>query len=155
RSEAGFDNSIGGQVSFPDISGGLSGDVTGDFAAALSLLPGISVVPDGNGGAAPSIAGVPSDQGGLVLNGLNFSGSIPRDGFRAALITTAYDAGRGGFAGTQVSLRMNPGANLIARNVHATLDAPSLQATTPSAKALGSRYSQQVASGQAFGPLVT
>lgn len=155
RSEAGFDNSIGGQVSFPDRAGGLSGDVTGDFAAALSLLPGISVVPDGSGGVAPSIAGVPADQSGMVLNGLSFGGSIPRDGFRAALVTTAYDAGRGGFAGTQVSLRMNSGANLVVRNLHATLDAPALQATTPSARALGSRYSQQVASGQVFGPLVT
>lgn len=155
RSDVGFDNSVGGTTSFVSTSNGLTGDFTGDLTLALSTIPGITVIPSATGGLPQvSAYGITGDQNGLILNGLGFGGSIPRDGFRTGVVTSSYDPSRGGFAGIQTSVRMTPGTNLVQRNVHATLDAPSLQWTTPIAQQLATRYDQQIVSGTASGPIV-
>jgi hypothetical protein len=78
---------------------------------------------------------------------------VPRDGFRLAVISSSYDPSRGGFAGVQLSLRMQPGNNTVTRSTHLTLDAPALQWTSPVASRLGNRYGQQVVSGIVSGPI--
>jgi hypothetical protein len=49
---------------------------------------------------------------------------------------------------------MAAGGNLISQSIHATLDAPSMQWTTPVASQLSTRYDQQVVSGTYSGPIV-
>ncbi|HEY4218943.1 MAG TPA: carboxypeptidase-like regulatory domain-containing protein [Gemmatimonadaceae bacterium] len=155
RSDLNGDASIGGTVTYQNLSNGLSGDVTGDISSMLATLPGISVTPSANGGTPViSAFGVGSDQNGLVLNGMNFGAQVPRDGFRLAVVSSTYDPSKGGFAGVQVSLRMTPGGNVSSRSLHGTFDAPSLQWTSPVASQLGTRYGQAVLSGTTNGPIV-
>jgi hypothetical protein len=154
RSDANGDFSIGGTTSYQNPSSGLSGDVTGDLSSIMATLPGISVTPNADGTLNISAFGVASDQNGLVLNGMSFGAQVPRDGFRLAVVSASYDPGRGGFAGVQQSLRMNPGTNTIGRSMHLTLDAPALQWTSNVASSLGTRYGQQIASGSVAGPIV-
>jgi Carboxypeptidase regulatory-like domain len=154
RSDANGEFSVGGSVTYQSASSGLSGDVTGDLSALLATLPGVSVTTNVDGSISISAFGIGSDQNGLVLNGMNFNASVPRDGFRVAVVTASYDPGRGGFAGVQQSLRMTPGNNTISRSTHITWDAPALQWTSPIASNLGTTYGQQIASGSVSGPIV-
>ncbi|HEV8446018.1 MAG TPA: carboxypeptidase-like regulatory domain-containing protein [Gemmatimonadaceae bacterium] len=154
RSDANGDFSVGGTTSYQNPSSGLSGDVTGDLSALMATLPGISVTPNIDGSLSISAFGIGSDQNGLVLNGMNFGAAVPRDGFRVAVVSASYDPGRGGFAGVQQSLRMQPGNNTISRSTHVTFDAPGLQWTSPVASNLGTTYGQQIASGSVGGPIV-
>ncbi len=153
RSDANGDFSVGGTTSYQNASNGLSGDVTGDLSALMATLPGISVTPNIDGSLSISAFGIGGDQNGLVLNGMNFGAQVPRDGFRVAVVSASYDPGRGGFAGVQQSLRMQPGNNTITRSTHVTLDAPGLQFTSPVASNLGTTYGQQIASGSVAGPI--
>ncbi len=154
RSDARGEFTPGASVSYLGLSGGLSGDVTGDLTAALSTLPGITVTPNATGLPTISAFGVDGGQNNTVLNGLGFGSQPPRDGFFVSVVQSTYDPGRGGFAGVQLALRMSPGSNFITQSVHGTLDAPSLQWTTPVASHLGNQYDQQVVSGVLSGPIV-
>jgi len=154
RSDANGDFSVGGTTSYQSASSGLSGDVTGDLSALMATMPGISVTQNIDGSLSISAFGIGGDQNGLVLNGMNFGAQVPRDGFRVAVVSASYDPGRGGFAGVQQSLRMQPGNNTITRSTHVTLDAPGLQFTSPVASNLGTTYGQQIASGTIGGPIV-
>src|SRR4051812_5387596 len=154
RSDASADQSVGGLTSFVNINNGLVGDLTGDLTAALANIPGVTIIPSATGGL-PTVSafGVSGDQNGLLLNGMGFGGSIPRDGNRVAVITSTYDPSRGGFAGIQTSVRLSPGSNFQTRSLHGTLDAPTMQWTTPVARQLATRYDQQILSGTASGPI--
>jgi hypothetical protein len=112
------------------------------------------VTPNIDGSLSISAFGIGGDQNGLVLNGMNFGAQVPRDGFRVGVVSASYDPGRGGFAGVQQSLRMQPGNNTITRSTHVTFDAPGLQWTSPVASNLGTTYGQQIASGTVGGPIV-
>jgi hypothetical protein len=154
RSEVGGDFTPGASNNYVDLSRGLTGDVTGDLTAALSMIPGVTVTPSATGGLPTVTAfGQTPDQNSTVLNGLVFGGSPPRDGFSVNVVSSTYDPAKGGFSGVQLSLRMNSGSNFLSRTVHATLDAPALQATTPAAEHLGTLYDQQVVSGTISGPI--
>ena len=155
RSEVRGDAGVGGEANYVNLSGGLTGDVTGDLTSALASIPGITLTPSATGGL-PSVSafGIGGDQNSLVLNGLGFGGSVPRDGFSLGVVTATYDPSRGGFAGVQQSLRMNSGGNFIQRSIHATIDAPSLQWTTPVASQVAGRYGQQIVSGALSGPII-
>lgn len=154
RSEVTGEFTPGANVSYQQLGGGMSGDVTGDLTAGLSTLPGITVTPSITGLPTISAFGVDGGQNSTVLNGLGFGGQPPRDGFFVGVVQSTYDPSRGGFAGVQLALRMNSGSNLISRTIHTTLDAPALQYTTPVASRLGNRYDQQVVSGVLSGPIV-
>lgn len=154
RSDINGDGSTGGTTSYQSLSTGLTGDMTGDLTSVLSTLPGIAVTTSATGGT-PTVSafGIGSDQNGLVLNGMGFGAQVPRDGFRLAVVSSSYDPGRGGFAGVQLSLRMESGNNTTTRSTHATFDTPALQWTSPVADRLGNRYGQQVVSGVVSGPI--
>ncbi|MFI5228646.1 MAG: carboxypeptidase-like regulatory domain-containing protein [Gemmatimonadales bacterium] len=155
RTEGGSDFTPGSTASFIDISRGMSGDVTGDLTAALSTLPGITVTPSATGGLPTVTAfGQGADQNSTVLNGLGFGSTPPRDGFNLTVVSSTYDPGRGGFGGVQLSLRMTPGTNYLTQSMHASIDAPALQATTPVSERLGTLYNQEILSGVVSGPVV-
>lgn len=50
RSEAGGDFTPGAANNFVDLSRGMTGDVTGDLTAALSMIPGVTITPSARGG---------------------------------------------------------------------------------------------------------
>lgn len=155
RSDVTGDFSVGGQINYVNQNNGLTGDLTGDPTLALATIAGVTILPSATGGL-PTVSafGIAGDQNGSVLNGMGFGGNVPRDGFRIGVVTSSYDPGRGGFAGLQTTVRMQQGSNLVQRSIHTTLDAPSLQWTTPVATQLATRYGQQIASGTASGPMV-
>jgi hypothetical protein len=155
-SDIGSDFSPGSQVSFSQLSGGLSGDISGDLTAALSMIPGLTVIPDPNGGL-PTISafGLGGDQNTFTLNGMRFGGSqVPRGGVSLGVVTSSYDPSYGGFAGARASLRFRSGSNTIDRSLDLTFDDPNLQWTTPVASQLGSRYRQPIVSGTLSGPIL-
>lgn len=155
RTDVNGDQSVGGQTTYMGLSNGLTGDLTGDLTSALSTIPGVTIIPSATGGL-PTVSafGIDGGQNGLILNGMGFGGSVPRDGFSMAVVTSTYDPSKGGFAGIQQSLRMTSGSNFISRTLHTTFDEPSMQYTTPVASQLAGRYGQQIVSGTLSGPVV-
>ncbi|MEO7360030.1 MAG: carboxypeptidase-like regulatory domain-containing protein [Gemmatimonadaceae bacterium] len=147
---------VGEPGSIPAAASGLSGDLTGDIAAAMATVPGISITPDPNGGLPViSAFGLSGDQNSLTLNGMNFgAGSIPRDGVTLRVAQSTYDPGRGGFSGVQTILRLPRGGDITAKGVHLTAEDPHLQGTTPTSARLGTQYARQIASGYWSGPLI-
>ncbi|MES2177252.1 MAG: carboxypeptidase-like regulatory domain-containing protein [Gemmatimonadota bacterium] len=155
RSEASAGFTPGASATIMDAMRGLGGDLTGDLSAGLALMPGITVVPSATGGL-PTVSayGQGADQNNVVLNGLGFGATPPRDGFALSALSSTYDPARGGFAGVQLSLRMNQGGNYSSRLVRGTLDAPSMQWTTPLSSRFGTQYDQRIVSGTLSGPVV-
>jgi hypothetical protein len=131
-------------------------DILGDLAAMAATLPGVTLIPDANGGASGfSVLGLGADQNNITLNGLNFGGTdLPRDATTQTRVTTSsFDPSRGGFSGAQISLRTNSGNNYQMRSLHQTVDAPSLQYTDPVGNQLGQRFTNLQLSGSASGPI--
>jgi hypothetical protein len=130
-------------------------DVLGDLAAMAATLPGVTLIPDANGGPSGiSVLGLSSDQNNITLNGLNFGGSdLPRDATTQTRVTTSsFDPSRGGFSGAQIALRTNSGTNYVTRTIHQTVDAPDLQYTDAVGRALGQQFTNLQFSGNASGP---
>jgi hypothetical protein len=141
---------------------GLTGDMSGDLIAALATLPGVTVIPDASGGAPTvSVFGLGGDQNAITLNGMAFGssgadspmGSLPRDGFSFQALPATYDPGRGGFTGLLVNARLPRGTSVPNRALHYSLETPYLQWTPPTASHYGARYSQDILSGGASGPI--
>lgn len=154
RSDATGDFTPGASNNYVNVANGMTGDVTGDLATALSMVPGVTVTPSATGGLPTVTAfGQTADQNSVVLNGLGFGGTPPRDGFSVNVVSATYDPSRA-VGAVQLSLRLTPGSNYLTRSVHATVDAPALQETTPIAQRLGTLYDQQVVSGVVSGPVV-
>jgi hypothetical protein len=132
----------------------LTGDATGDFTMALTMQPGLTVTPDPNGGL-PSIsfAGLGSDQNGLSLNGADFGGMLPRDAAFLRVFTATYDPAKGFFSGVLTSATIFQANFATVRSLHATLDAPYLQWTTPVGTRLSQQYSMPILSGTNSGPI--
>jgi hypothetical protein len=149
-------SSIGATQTYLNTYGGLSGDFTGDLTLALAMIPGLSVIPDPSGGL-PSISafGLGADQNSFAVNGSTVGGaSAPRDGFRSVVQTSTYDPSIGGFAGVRVNSQMTSGSNYTSRDLHFSLDDPTLQWNTPVASQLGRKYRQPILSGTLSGPIV-
>ena len=160
RKPASTDNTFtdgagpGTTTDFVSLTNGLTGDVTGDLTAALSMIPGVTVIPDPNGGLPTISAFGLTGQNTALLNGMSFgSGSVPRDGLRLSAVTNTYDPSVGGFAGVLTSLRFPGGSNFPTRSIHYSEDDPGLQWTPQTSNQLGARYTQRVLSGTASGPI--
>jgi hypothetical protein len=131
-------------------------DILGDLSAMAATLPGITLIPGADGGAAGfSVLGLGADQNNITLNGLNFSGTdLPRDATSQTRVTTSsFDPSRGGFSGGQVALRTNSGSNYVTRSLHQTVDAPTLQYTDAIGRSLGQQFTNLQLSGSASGPI--
>jgi hypothetical protein len=149
----------------PDISGSersvnggnVAAAQAGDLAAMAASLPGVQLVPGADGDPSGySVLGLTPDQNNTTLNGQNFSGAnLPRDaGIISSLVTAPYDVSRGGFSGAQFAIRTPSGSNFRSRTMSLNLDAPALQYSDASARALGQEFSNASLGGAVAGPLV-
>ncbi len=147
----------------PDIGGveqslntaGIPIDAMGDLSAMAAYLPGVSAISNADGTTGFSVLGLGSDQNSVLLNGLTFGGTLPRDvQVSARLSTTTFDPSRGGFSGGQITARTFGGSNYINRNLHVTFDNPDLQWADPTTRALGQQYTNVIASGSVSGPII-
>ena len=142
-------------------TGGAAGAVAladqGNLAAMAASVPGVSLIPDANGGPPTfSVLGLSGDQNNVTLNGMQFSGGdIPRDAIAFTRVTsTSFDVSRGGFSGGQLAIAAFSGGNFHQRNAHLTIDAQPLQFTDQVGRQLGSQYSNGQFSGSFLGPIV-
>jgi hypothetical protein len=129
----------------------------GDLMGMISQVPGITVTSDpSNGLPSFSVLGLSGSQNNVTLNGLAFGGGdVPRDIIGAVRVSAStYDVSRGGFSGAQLSVTQAAGNNFVNQIVHATLDAPGLQATDRIGKQLGQQYNNTQLSGGFSGPIV-
>src|SRR5438045_2718289 len=142
-------------------TGGAAGAVAladqGNLAAMAASVPGVSLIPDANGGPPTfSVLGLSGEQNNVTLNGMQFSGGdIPRDAIAFTRVTsTSFDVSRGGFSGGQLAIAAFSGGNFHQRNAHLTIDAQPLQFTDQVGRQLGSQYSNGQFSGSFLGPIV-
>jgi Carboxypeptidase regulatory-like domain len=142
-------------------TGGAPGAVAlseqGNLAAMAASVPGVSLIPDANGGPPMfSVLGLPGDQNNVTLNGMQFSGGdIPRDAIAFTRVTsTSFDVSRGGFSGGQLAIAAFSGGNFHQRSAHLTLDAQPLQFTDRVGRQLGTQYTNGQLSGSLLGPIV-
>ncbi|HEX4681629.1 MAG TPA: TonB-dependent receptor [Gemmatimonadaceae bacterium] len=129
----------------------------GDLMGMIAQVPGITVTSDPSTGLPQfSVLGLPGSQNNITLNGLAFGGTdVPRDIIGAVRVSaSAYDVSRGGFSGAQLSVTQAPGNNFVNQILHATFDAPGLQATDRVGQQLGQRYANTQLSGGFSGPIV-
>ncbi len=149
----------------PDISGteqaatnaAVAANQQGDLNAIAATIPGVTPVTGADGDPAGfSVLGLSSDQNSTTLNGNPFgSSTIPRDAnVSTSVVTTPYDVSRGGFSGAQFNIRTGAGSNFIRRGNSLNFDAPQLQWTDPTARALGQQYTNVSLGGSLAGPLV-
>jgi carboxypeptidase family protein/TonB-dependent receptor-like protein len=146
------DVGAGATQTFVSAGSAMSGDPTGSIAAALSTVPGLSVMSDGTG-APPTVSafGLSADQNTVTMNGMSMgNGSLPRDMAFGQVAMNSYDPGHAG-SGVSVNFFAPGGSNFMNRTVHVSLEAPSLQWADPAAARLGGVYTQGVASGQLSG----
>jgi hypothetical protein len=128
----------------------------GDLLGMVSQVPGITLTSDGSGVPSFSVLGLSGAQNNVTLNGLAYGGSdVPRDIIGAVRVSAStYDVTRGGYSGAQLSITQAPGNNFKNQIVHATLDAPTFQATDRVGRQLGQQYTNAVLSGGFAGPIV-
>ena len=129
----------------------------GDLLGMVSQVPGITIIGDPSTGLPSfSVLGLSGAQNNVTLNGLAFGGGdVPRDIIGAVRVSAStYDVSRGGFSGAQLSVTQAPGNNFVNQIVHATLDAPQMQATDRIGRQLGQQYTNAILSGGFSGPIV-
>jgi hypothetical protein len=134
----------------------LTADQLGDLAAMASSLAGVTYVAGANGDPSGfSVLGLTPDQNSLTLNGMNSNAAnLPRDAqVGVSLTISPYDVARGGFSGANQNILVRSGTNFINQGSSVVLEAPALQVTTASARALGQEYTNLSLSGQSSGPI--
>ncbi len=147
----------------PDISGTeksiMSGlvppDQVGELAAMAATLPGVLYVQGVNGDPSGiSVLGLDQDQNATSLNGLNSGATdIPRDaGVSVSLATSPYDVSQGQFSGGRINIRTIPGSNYINRASSVLFNAPQLEWTDATGRALGQQYTNANVGGAVSGP---
>jgi hypothetical protein len=88
----------------------------GDLMALAALAPGVIQVPGTDTTKASfNVAGQPSNQNSITLDGLSFgAGSVPSEAIRnTRVVTSTYDVGRGQFTGGQVASTTRGGTNNV------------------------------------------
>jgi hypothetical protein len=117
------------------VSGQLPPTIAGDLTALASTMSGVTMT-----GAGASILGSGATSNLTTLNGMGMAtGTIPRAARTETRVTGAtFDATRGGFAGSNIDVRLGPGSrNYQRRNAFMTFDPPQLQFADPTARQLG------------------
>lgn len=129
----------------------------GDLNEVATLVPGvIGTAATDSTPAAFSIAGQPTNQNQITLDGLSFgSGSVPAEAVRATrVITSTYDVGRGQFTGGQVASTTRGGTNNVQGVVSYALRDPDLEFVDSSSASFGQKYQQNSVNLGAGGPIV-
>jgi hypothetical protein len=117
------------------VAGQLPPTVAGDLGALASTMSGVTMT-----GGGASILGSAAASNLTTLNGMGMaSGTIPRAARTETRVTGAtFDATRGGFAGSNIDVRLGPGSrDYQRRNAFMTFDPPQLQFADPVARQLG------------------
>jgi hypothetical protein len=129
----------------------------GDLASVATLSPGvIGTAATDSTPASFSVAGQPTSQNQITLDGLSFgSGSVPQEAVRSTrVITSTYDVSRGQFTGGQVSSTTRGGTNNLQGSVAYALRDPSLEFVDESSSSFGQKYQQNSLSFGLGGPIV-
>ena len=129
----------------------------GDLNALATLAPGVvGIAATDSTAAAFSVAGQPTDQNSITLDGLTFgSGSVPQEAVRnTRVITSTYDVARGQFTGGQVATTTRGGTNVFQGAVNYSLRDPSLEFVDDPENAFSQRYTQNQVSGGFGGPVI-
>ncbi|HEY3112768.1 MAG TPA: TonB-dependent receptor [Gemmatimonadaceae bacterium] len=129
----------------------------GDLTALAALAPGVIQVP-GTDTTKPSfnVAGQPSNQNNITLDGLSFgAGSVPSEAIRnTRVVTSTYDVARGQFTGGQIASTTRGGTNNVQGALSYSLRDPSLEFVDDSNPTFGQKYTQNQISFGAGGPIV-
>jgi hypothetical protein len=140
---------IGGVRSLPGVSQSIfsansleSGDA-GDPMMALGGVSGLTVTSDVSGALSFSFAGLGSEQNRIMMNGAEFAGTPPREGFALKVTTSSYDPAVAS-SGANAEYMFTAGGRTT---LHLTVDSPALQFTTPLGDRLGRRQSSPIVSG--------
>ncbi len=129
----------------------------GDLATVATLVPGvIGTAATDSTAAVFSVAGQPTNQNQITLDGLSFgSGSVPAEAVRATrVITNTYDVSRGQFTGGQVASTTRGGTNNVQGVVSYALRDPDLEFVDSSSASFGQKYQQNSINLGAGGPIV-
>jgi hypothetical protein len=129
----------------------------GDLNALATLAPGVvGIAGTDSTPASFSVAGQPSDQNSITLDGLSFgAGSVPQEAVRnTRVITSTYDVARGQFTGGQVASTTRGGTNVFQGAVNYSLRDPSLEFVDDPENAFSQKYTQNQISGGFGGPII-
>ena len=129
----------------------------GDLAALAALAPGVIAVPGTDTTKASfSVAGQPSNQNNITLDGLSFgAGSVPQEAVRnTRVVTSTYDVARGQFTGGQVASTTRGGTNNVQGAVSYSRRDPNLEFVDDTNDAFGQKYTQNQISFGAGGPIL-
>ncbi len=129
----------------------------GDLTNVASLAPGVVSTSGTDSTAATfSVAGQPTNQNQITLDGLSFgSGSVPSEAVRSTrVITSTYDVSRGQFTGGQVASTTRGGTNNLQGVVSYSLRDPELEFVDESSASFGQKYQQNSLNLGAGGPIV-
>lgn len=137
-----------------DLANGLHGDFSGDLTAALSMVPGLAVVPGADGAPDIGAYGMGPESNGFSLNGVAGSAmSLPRDGLIRMVRMSTYDPRIGGYGGVLVGATLPTGTAYKGRTLRVT-SAPSMLAHDPPVQdPSGSGTSEHILSGNVSGPV--
>ena len=124
------------------VTSAIPSDLRGNIAAAAATVPGVTVTPNGI-----SVLGLDPAQSRTTLNGMSFGGAdIPRNVITYTHVSTsAYDPSLGWFSGAQVDVNLGEGGLFTRMPMSVTVDAPALQYTDRTSRALGQRFSNVIA----------
>ena len=129
----------------------------GDLSSVATLAPGVigSAATDSTP-ASFSVAGQPTSQNQITLDGLSFgSGTVPQEAVRSTrVITSTYDVSRGQFTGGQVASTTRSGTNNLQGTVSYSLRDPTLEFVDESSASFGQKFQQHSLSVGIGGPVV-
>src|SRR5204863_10136030 len=117
------------------INGIIPPTIAGDLNAIAGTMSNVTMT-----GSGASILGSGAESNLTTLNGMGLAaGSIPRAARTETRVTGAtFDPTRGGFAGSNIDVRLGPGSrNYQRRNAFMTFDPPQLQFADRTARQLG------------------
>lgn len=129
----------------------------GDLNELATLAPGvIGVAGTDSTQASFSVAGQPSNQNSITLDGLSFgSGSVPQEAVRnTRVVTSTYDVARGQFTGGQVASTTRGGTNVFTGALDYSLRDPNLEFVDDGESAFSQKYTQNQVSGGFGGPII-
>ena len=129
----------------------------GDLAALAALAPGVvSVAGTDTTKASFSVAGQPTNQNNITLDGLSFgAGSVPQEAVRnTRVVTSTYDVARGQFTGGQVASTTRGGTNNVQGALSYSRRDPNLEFVDDTNPAFAQKYKQNQISFGAGGPII-
>src|SRR4051812_1438865 len=128
-----------------------------DLTALAALAPGVIQVPGTDTTKASfNVAGQPSNQNNITLDGLSFgAGSVPSEAVRSTrVVTSTYDVARGQFTGGQVASTTRGGTNNVQGAFSYQHRDPNLEFVDDTNPAFGQKYNQNQINVGAGGPII-